>query len=132
MKKRDVETYQKRFRDFEILPKCSKTHVFPGTIRHPYSCHCHHHHHHKAFILITVIQSLPVFSSSSFIFTCYRHEAKARVDNFTQITVLSIRASSWCLCLQECGKGLILISFIICCCKKKNCFLWYPIARSQS
>ena len=27
MKKRDFETYQKRFRDFEILPKFSETHV---------------------------------------------------------------------------------------------------------
>ena len=35
MKKRDFETYQKRFRDFEILPKFSETHVFRGTIRHP-------------------------------------------------------------------------------------------------
>ena len=38
MQKRDFETYQKRFRDFEILPKFSETHVFRGTIRHPYSC----------------------------------------------------------------------------------------------
>ena len=36
MKKRDFETYQKRFRDFEILPKFSETHVFRGTIRHPF------------------------------------------------------------------------------------------------
>ena len=35
MKKRDFETYQKRFRDFEILSKFSETHVFQGTIRHP-------------------------------------------------------------------------------------------------
>ena len=35
MKKRDFETYQKRLRDFEILPKFSETHVFRGTIRHP-------------------------------------------------------------------------------------------------
>ena len=35
MKKRDFETYQKRFWDFEILPKFSETHVFRGTIRHP-------------------------------------------------------------------------------------------------
>ena len=35
MKKRDFETYQKRFRDFEILPKFSETHAFRGTIRHP-------------------------------------------------------------------------------------------------
>ena len=35
MKKRDFETYQKRFRDFEILPKFSETHVFRGTMRHP-------------------------------------------------------------------------------------------------
>ena len=38
MKKRDFETYQKRFRDFEILPKFSETHVFRGTIRHPLMC----------------------------------------------------------------------------------------------
>ena len=36
MKKRDFETYQKRFRDFKILPKFSKTHVFQGTILHPF------------------------------------------------------------------------------------------------
>ena len=36
MKKRDFETYHKRFRDFEILTKFSETHVFPGTIHHPY------------------------------------------------------------------------------------------------
>ena len=36
MKKRDFETYQKRFRDFEILPKFSETHVFQGTIWHPF------------------------------------------------------------------------------------------------
>ena len=35
MQKRDFETCQKRFRDFEILPKFSETHVFRGTIRHP-------------------------------------------------------------------------------------------------
>ena len=35
MQKRDFETHQKRFRDFEILPKFSETHVFRGTIRHP-------------------------------------------------------------------------------------------------
>ena len=35
MKKRDFETYHKRFRDFEILTKFSETHVFRGTIRHP-------------------------------------------------------------------------------------------------
>ena len=35
MQKRDFETYQKHFRDFEILPKFSETHVFRGTIRHP-------------------------------------------------------------------------------------------------
>ena len=38
MQKRDFETYQKRFRDFEILPKFSETHVFRGTIRHPCVC----------------------------------------------------------------------------------------------
>ena len=37
MQKRDFETYQKRFRDFEILPKFSETHVFRGTIRHPFN-----------------------------------------------------------------------------------------------
>ena len=37
MQKRDFETYQKRFRDFEILLKFSETHVFWGTIRHPYN-----------------------------------------------------------------------------------------------
>ena len=36
MQKRDFESYQKRFKDFEILPKFSETHVFRGTIRHPY------------------------------------------------------------------------------------------------
>ena len=36
MKKRDFKTYQKLLRDFEILPKFSKTHIFRGTIRHPY------------------------------------------------------------------------------------------------
>ena len=36
MQKRDFETYQKRFRDFKIRPKFSETHVFWGTIRHPY------------------------------------------------------------------------------------------------
>ena len=35
MQKQDFETYQKSFRDFEILPKFSKTHIFWGTIRHP-------------------------------------------------------------------------------------------------
>ena len=35
MKKRHFETYQKRFRDFEILPKFSETHAFRGTIRQP-------------------------------------------------------------------------------------------------
>ena len=35
MQKRDFETYQKRFRDFEILPKFSETHVFRDTIRSP-------------------------------------------------------------------------------------------------
>ena len=38
MKKRDFETYQKRFRDFEIVPKFSETHIFRGTIRHPLNC----------------------------------------------------------------------------------------------
>ena len=35
MQKRDFETYQKCFRDFEILLKFSETHVFQGTIHHP-------------------------------------------------------------------------------------------------
>ena len=35
MQKRDFETYQKSFRDFEILPKFFETHVFRGTICHP-------------------------------------------------------------------------------------------------
>ena len=38
MKKRDFEIYQKRFRDFKILPKFSETHVFQGTIGHPLCC----------------------------------------------------------------------------------------------
>ena len=37
MQKRDFETYQKRFWDFQILPEFSETHVFRGTIRHPSS-----------------------------------------------------------------------------------------------
>ena len=36
MQKRDFETNQKRFRDFEILPKFSETNVFRSIIRHPY------------------------------------------------------------------------------------------------
>ena len=36
MQKRDFETYQKCFRDFEIPSKFSETHVFRGTIRHAY------------------------------------------------------------------------------------------------
>ena len=35
MQKRDFKTGEKRFRDFEILPKFFKTHNFRGTIRHP-------------------------------------------------------------------------------------------------
>ena len=35
-RKRDFETLKKRFRDFEIGPKFSESHVFRGTIRHPY------------------------------------------------------------------------------------------------
>jgi len=35
MQRRNFETYQKCFKDFEILPKFSETHVFRGTIRHP-------------------------------------------------------------------------------------------------
>ena len=38
MQEQDFETYQKRFRDFEILLKFSKTDVFQGTIHHPSSC----------------------------------------------------------------------------------------------
>ena len=37
MQKQDFETYQKRFRDFEILPKFSETYVFRGTVRHPFN-----------------------------------------------------------------------------------------------
>ena len=36
MQKRDFETCQKRFPDFEILSKFSENHVFRGIIRHPY------------------------------------------------------------------------------------------------
>ena len=36
-RKRDFETYQKHFRDFEIVPKFSDTHVFWGTILYPLS-----------------------------------------------------------------------------------------------
>ena len=36
MQKRDFETDQKCFREFEILPKFFETHVFRGTIRHPF------------------------------------------------------------------------------------------------
>ena len=35
MQKQDLETYQKRSKDFEIPLKFSKTHVFRGTICHP-------------------------------------------------------------------------------------------------
>ena len=35
MQKQAFKTYQKRFRDFNILPKFSKTHVFQGTIAIP-------------------------------------------------------------------------------------------------
>ena len=38
MKKRNFETYHKRFRDFEILTKFSETHVFRGTIAAPSLC----------------------------------------------------------------------------------------------
>ena len=31
-----LKDLSKRFRDFEILPKFSETHVFQGTIRHPF------------------------------------------------------------------------------------------------
>ena len=34
MQKRNFESYQKCFKDFEIVPKFSETHVFRGTIRH--------------------------------------------------------------------------------------------------
>ena len=43
MQKGDFETYEKRFRDFEILPKFCETHVFRGTIRHPCMCITHDH-----------------------------------------------------------------------------------------
>ena len=33
---------------------------------------------------------------------------------------LSTRASSWCLCLQECGKGLLLLIYVVKCDYKKN------------
>ena len=36
MKKRNFETYHKRFREVEILAKFSESHVFQGTIRHPW------------------------------------------------------------------------------------------------
>ena len=35
MAKGDLDTSEKRFGDFEILPKFSEIHVFGGTIRHP-------------------------------------------------------------------------------------------------
>ena len=35
MQKQDFKTYQKRFQDFKILPKFSKTHVVQGTICQP-------------------------------------------------------------------------------------------------
>ena len=34
MQKRNFETYQKHFQDFEMLPKFSETHIFRATIRH--------------------------------------------------------------------------------------------------
>ena len=37
MKKRDFESYHKRFRDVEVLKKFSETHVFRSKIRHPLS-----------------------------------------------------------------------------------------------
>ena len=43
MKKRDFESYHKRFRDVEVLKKFSETHVFRGKIRHllsPYYAEC--------------------------------------------------------------------------------------------
>ena len=33
---------------------------------------------------------------------------------------LSTRASSWCLCLQECGIGLLLLIYVVKCDYKKN------------
>ena len=36
MQKWDFKTYQKRLWDFEILLKFSETHIFRGTIRHPF------------------------------------------------------------------------------------------------
>ena len=50
MQKRDFETYQKRFQDFEILPKFSETHVFRGTIHHP----LHTSHETQAFTPVEV------------------------------------------------------------------------------
>ena len=37
MKKRDFEIYQKRFRDFKILPKFSEIHVFKVPLATPYA-----------------------------------------------------------------------------------------------
>ena len=37
MKKRDFKTYHKNFRDFKILTKFFETHVFRGTICHPFT-----------------------------------------------------------------------------------------------
>ena len=39
MQKRDFETYQKRLWDFGILTKFYETHVFRGTICHPYNAY---------------------------------------------------------------------------------------------
>ena len=50
MKKRDFETYHKRFRDFEIRTKFSETHIFLGTIRHP--CLRHSKPYLTSFLLI--------------------------------------------------------------------------------
>ena len=36
MQKPDFETYQKRFQDVDTLPTFSETHLFLGTIRHPF------------------------------------------------------------------------------------------------
>ena len=35
-RKRNFETHHERFRDFEIRPKFSETHVIRGTILHPH------------------------------------------------------------------------------------------------
>ena len=62
MQKQDFETCQKRFRDFEILPKFSETHVFQGTIHHPFIylvfnsflCHVFHSSHSSCRFLVAL------------------------------------------------------------------------------